>query len=371
MYINFWYALAQSDELGREPLKVKALGQDFVLFRADDGSVKCLANTCAHRGGSLGGAWAGGEAPRIVDNCIVCPYHGWRYAGDGRCRKIPTLDEGGKIPARARVDSYPVEERYGLIFAFLGDLPEEERIPILEMPEWGQEGWRILTMVYEWQSSFDRVLENVMDVTHAEVMHPAASLDDRFKEGASCKTELLSQGNPWGNVYRMQSDSLDMFHGYHGPVQGWSKMHFEMPTAKGDTETGDFHFCSYITPIDRYSTKRYLLHARNIALGDGADEGIRETNLQFAWEDRVVVEELQPATPSSFKSTDLLGPEERILLEYRKSLQGWDRKGWRIDSEQVLRDQAEVAYAIPCPARRTDTAWVLPAVPTRLYQNPE
>ena len=129
-----------------------------------------------------------------------------------------------------------------------------------------------------------------------------------------------------------------------------------MPTTNGGIETGDFHFCSYITPIDKFSTKRYLLHARNIALGDGADEEIHETNLQFAMEDRVVVEELQPATPSSFKSTDLLRPEEKIMLEYRKSLQAWDQKGWRIDSEQVLRDQAELAYAIPCPARRTEKA---------------
>jgi len=359
--------LAQSDELTGDPLKVRALGQDFVLFRGHDGRANCLANVCAHRGGSLGGAWAGGDTPRIIDDCIVCPYHGWRYDGGGRCRMIPTQAEGTTIPDRARVDAYPVEERYGLIFAFLGDLPGEERIPILEMPEWGQEGWRILTMVYEWQSSFDRVLENVMDVTHAEVMHPAAALDGRFKEGASARTELLPQVDPWGNVYHMQSDTLDMLHGYQGPVQGWSKMNFQMPTANGGTETGDFRFCSYITPLDKFSTKRYLLHARNIALDAGADEEIRKTNLQFAWEDRVVVEELQPATPSAFKSTDLLGPEEKILLEYRKSLQAWDRKGWRIDSEQVLRDQAELVYAIPCPARRAEKAWVLPAVPTHQY----
>ena len=218
-------------------------------------------------------------------------------------------------------------------------------------------------MVYEWQSSFDRVLENVMYVTHAEVMHPAASRDGRFKEGASAKTELLPQDDPWGNVYRMQSDSLDMFHGYSGPLQGWSKMHFEMPTSSGGTETGDFHFCSYITPPYKYSTKRYLLHARNIALDDGADEEIRKTNLQFVWGDRIVVEELQPATPSAFKSTDLLGPEEKILLAYRRSLQAWDQKGWLIDSAQVFRDKDEAAYAIPSPARRTHKAWVLPPVP--------
>jgi phenylpropionate dioxygenase-like ring-hydroxylating dioxygenase large terminal subunit len=364
MYINFWYVLAESKQLGSEPLKVKALGQHFVLFRDDDGHVKCLANVCAHRGGSLGGAWAGGAKPRIINGCIVCPYHGWRYDGEGRCQKVPSLPEGAKIPTRARVDAYPVEERYGLIFAFLGDLPEEERIPILELPEWGQDGWCVLTMVYEWQSSFDRVVENVMDATHAEFMHPSASLDGQFREGTSCDTELLDGDDPWGKAFQIKSDSLTLLQGYHGAVQAWAKMRFQMPIPSGDTETGDFHFYSYVTPIDKYSTKRYMLHARNIARGDAANEEIRKTNLQFAWEDRVVVEEVQPVTPSSFKSTDLLLPEEKIMLAYRKSLQAWDQKGWRIDSEQVLSDQDEVAYAIPSPARRTQKAWVLPQVPT-------
>ena len=33
MYINEWYVMAQSEELTNRPLKVKALGQDFALFR--------------------------------------------------------------------------------------------------------------------------------------------------------------------------------------------------------------------------------------------------------------------------------------------------------------------------------------------------
>ena len=367
MYINLWYVLAESKELDKEPLKVKALGQDFVLFRTEDGQANCLANVCAHRGGSLGGGWAGGDAPRIVDGCIVCPYHGWRYDGSGRCRKIPTLAEGAKIPARARVDAYPVEERYGLVFAFLGDLPEEERIPILEVPEWGQDGWNVVTMVYEWQSSFDRVVENVMDATHAEFMHPSASLAGQFQEGSSSKTELVDSGDPWGNAFLIRSDSLNLLQGYHGPMQVWAEMHFDMPTSSGDTEPGDFRFRSYVTPIDKFSTKRYMLQGRNIALGDGADEEIHKTNLQFAWEDRVVIEEIRPITPSSFTSTDLLLPEEEIMLQYRKTLQDWDRKGWRIDSEQVVRDRAELVYAIPCPARRSEKAWVLPPVPTLQY----
>ena len=56
----------------------------------------------------------------LEDGLVQCPYHGWRFDGAGQCLRIPTLPADQKIPARARVDSYPVQERYGLIFAFLG-----------------------------------------------------------------------------------------------------------------------------------------------------------------------------------------------------------------------------------------------------------
>ena len=45
--------------------------------------------------------------------------------------EIPSLGLKGKIPPRAKVDSYPVTEKYDIIFAFLGDLPEERKISTL------------------------------------------------------------------------------------------------------------------------------------------------------------------------------------------------------------------------------------------------
>ena len=77
----------------------------------------------------------------------------------------------------------------------------------------------------------------------------------------------------------------------------------------------------------------------------------------------MVVEGIKPVTPSSFNNTDLLLPEEKIMMAYRKHLQTWDRQGWRIDSEKVDRDRTEIAYAVPSPARKTQKAWVLREIP--------
>ncbi|HHQ14428.1 MAG TPA: aromatic ring-hydroxylating dioxygenase subunit alpha, partial [Chromatiales bacterium] len=122
MYINFWYPIARAtDVTDSKPIRVELLGLPFVVFRDEQGDAHVLADTCVHRGGSLSAGWVrGGRA--------VCPYHGWEFDGSGRCVHIPSLADQ-KPPARAKVDSYPVQEKYGIVFAFLGDLPEEQRPP--------------------------------------------------------------------------------------------------------------------------------------------------------------------------------------------------------------------------------------------------
>ncbi len=76
MYINFWYPMATTVELTDKPLRVRALSQDFVVFRDSQGKAQCLSNTCTHRGGSLSGG-------KIVGDHVQCPYHGWQFNGAG------------------------------------------------------------------------------------------------------------------------------------------------------------------------------------------------------------------------------------------------------------------------------------------------
>ena len=84
MYINFWYPICTSEELSAdEPRRTQVLGLRFVAFRDSDEKPHVLSDTCVHRGGSL-------SKGKVVDGCLVCPYHGWRYAGDGRCQVVPS-----------------------------------------------------------------------------------------------------------------------------------------------------------------------------------------------------------------------------------------------------------------------------------------
>ncbi|MBC6944420.1 MAG: hypothetical protein DWB47_02985 [Gammaproteobacteria bacterium] len=87
VYINFWYPIVRSEDLAPDiPQKVRVLGCDLVAFRDQQGQARVLSDTCTHRGASLGGAWSNAGQPRIINGCIVCPYHGWEFGGDGECK---------------------------------------------------------------------------------------------------------------------------------------------------------------------------------------------------------------------------------------------------------------------------------------------
>src|SRR3569833_1217349 len=106
MLKNFWWPVEFSDNVTSAAMPMKALGQTFVLWRSKrTGQVNCLSDLCVHRGGALSAGWT-------KDDAVVCPYHGWQFDGSGTCLKIPAQPQRG-IPKKARVDAYPVIERYG------------------------------------------------------------------------------------------------------------------------------------------------------------------------------------------------------------------------------------------------------------------
>jgi phenylpropionate dioxygenase-like ring-hydroxylating dioxygenase large terminal subunit len=207
MYINFWYPIVRSEDLGYDkPEKVKVLGCNLVAFRDQEGKACVLSDTCIHRGGSLGGAWSGLNSPRIVNGCIVCPYHGWEFGGDGKCKNVPSIGYGTKPPPRAKVDSYPVEEKYGIVFAFLGDAPEEERPPLLNLEEYDQEGWRAnQILVLEVPYYYERSIENGLDPAHNEFVHPTHGFSAINRDTYCVRdydTEDHRQGSCIGSIHR-------------------------------------------------------------------------------------------------------------------------------------------------------------------------
>lgn len=169
MLQNFWYAVEFSHSVGSKPTHLKLLGKDYVLYRGEAGQVIALDNQCAHRGASLALGWTQG-------NCLRCPYHGWRYGADGHCNHIPADAPETPIPKRARVQSYPVQEKYGLIWLFVGspEWPEDRRPPIPAFPTFDNPVRPATYSRHEFDAHFTRTMENGIDTSHALFMHKGA-----------------------------------------------------------------------------------------------------------------------------------------------------------------------------------------------------
>ena len=364
MYINFWYPMSTSAELTDQPLKVRALGQDFVVFRDTQGKAHCLANVCVHRGGSL-------AAGKVKGDCIQCPYHGWQFDGEGNCKKIPSLGSKASIPGRTRVDSYPVEERYGLIFAFLGDLPEAERPPILTVKEWEQEGWRTTLQHFQINGYYERSIENGIDPAHNEYVHDTHGFSGEREDEYKVGDMRIEDGGIWGKgfwhtfqapamggemkQYRPGEGSLDAGTGYHGTNHVWTYIHIG--------PTYFIHQYLYERPIDDKTTHLYLVCARNFSLEAKSDQYVMDRNKYVADQDVRIIENLYPPLTPEKNTKEFMLPADSVILDYRAKQKEWAARGWKIDLEEVERNARRVAYAIPSPARRTTKGWVLDTVP--------
>jgi phenylpropionate dioxygenase-like ring-hydroxylating dioxygenase large terminal subunit len=364
MFINFWYPAEESEKVTDKPLKVRLLGLDFVLWRDSGGRVSCVHNTCTHRGGSLGDG-------KVVGDCIQCPYHGWKFSGDGECQRIPSLGPLDRIPGRSRIDAYPAEERYGLVFVFLGDLPASERPTIMPCSEYGTTGWRTVRMRYRWNCNYIRLVENQSDPSHVEYVHAGfgmAGKDTHYKVPKInvCETGPWSAGAmvvfyspelPDADMKKMQAEGRnESGSGYHGVSSTWTQVNFNA--------NDKMHIYLYAVPRDELDLEIFLIMQRNCMNDDKFDANFLKRMAIAVEEDRVVIEKLDPAIPSKDAIGEFIVPADDIIMHYRNRISEWQRRGWRMDVEQLHRNRGRVAYSIPSPARREHGGdWAVTPVP--------
>jgi phenylpropionate dioxygenase-like ring-hydroxylating dioxygenase large terminal subunit len=362
MFINFWYPAEQASALGQKPVRVRMLGQNFVLFRDSAGVAHCLSNVCLHRCGSLGDGW-------VRNDRVVCPYHGWEFSGSGQCERIPSLGPvQPAITTRARVDAYPVQEKYGLVFVFLGDLPEEQRPPIMEIAEWDDPGWRCTTLGFSLRANYARVVENALDPAHAEFVHfvgrkgqdPDYQMPDYQTQesewGAGMEVRFRTQAGGLFKYFRPGDTETIAGTTFHGPAQFITRIRM-------NARMSSFQY-AFDTPVDEYETRSFLINARNFFTSPLLDGMVDKRNRAIIAEDRAVIEKIEPVAPPRGSTADFSVKADAIQLIYRRYLRGWESRGWRIDSEAIHREHpATRLRMIPSPGRRESRNWVFDTVP--------
>jgi len=129
MYLrHLWYFACPAKTVGsKRPVKLELLGEPILLARDGAGRVFALRDLCPHRGvplsaGRLCPKGAAVDGKVLSDVEVECPYHGWRFAADGHCTAIPSLCADQKMDVeKIRVRRYPVVERQGCIWIYMGE----------------------------------------------------------------------------------------------------------------------------------------------------------------------------------------------------------------------------------------------------------
>ena len=157
---NYWYVAATKCELKDKPLARIILNKPIVLFRGEDGKVGALDDTCAHRLAAL-------SLGKIVGNSLECGYHGWTYNSSGKCIKIP----GTKNPGKIIVNSYPVAEKWGWVFIWLGNPDNAQKTELPDFHVMGEKDWVGDGSLLNVMAHCNLIRDNLLDLTHAKYTH--------------------------------------------------------------------------------------------------------------------------------------------------------------------------------------------------------
>ena len=174
---RYWHPVGLARDAGATPRKVRLLGEDLILFRDGAGRAGLVHARCAHRGTTL-------YYGRVEERGIRCCYHGWLYDVEGHCLEQPCEPEGGaKHCHTVRQPWYPLEERYGLVFAYLGPPEKKPLLPKYDALEELAPGESIeaddtsigsgggVVVPCNWLQHY----ENLMDPYHVPILHGSFS----------------------------------------------------------------------------------------------------------------------------------------------------------------------------------------------------
>lgn len=173
---RYWHPIGLCGDATATPKKVRVLGEDLILFRNLSGQPGLLYPHCMHRGTSL-------FYGKVDETGIRCCYHGWKFDATGHCLDQPCEPGGGRFKDKVRQPWYPLQEHYGLIWAYMGPpdkkpvLPTYECLDQLDGDEFleaddssiGGGGPRVIPC--NWMQHY----ENLVDPFHVVILHSSFS----------------------------------------------------------------------------------------------------------------------------------------------------------------------------------------------------
>ena len=186
---NRWYPIFESRDLTpRTPVGIKRLGEDLALWRDSSGQPHLFIDRCPHRGAAFS------EGGTVQGQELQCWYHGFRYDGSGQCTAVPVEGEQTALANRVSITSYPIEERWGMIWAFIGEVDLFPPPPLHLPEEMLAADWSGHIARATWRANWLLVLDNLMDPMHASWLHARSYTLSKGKKSARMEVRDLDDG---------------------------------------------------------------------------------------------------------------------------------------------------------------------------------
>ena len=301
---NAWYVAAWSDEVSDKPRSIRILGEKICLFRNGSNQLVAFEDFCPHRRLPL-------SMGRIKGDLLECGYHGLTFDCEGKCVSAPTNDNN--IPDKAQVNTYPLEERYGLIWIWMGNKALADSNDIFSVDHYGEAGWGYNRgPAIDVECHYLYINDNLLDPTHVAWVHTSS-----FGEANTKDTPLNLELSDTGVIVSrwMKNAEIAPFYKKVVPFDGLCDrlQHYEVrypshaliqavftPAGKGgegyvvDQETFIMNSYNFMTPVDERNTRYYWFQLRNVEPDNEAVSQIMSDGVKSAFEeDRIILNALQ------------------------------------------------------------------------------
>lgn len=285
---NAWYYALPAHDLARgHTVHRTLLGEPVLIGRDAGGQVFAMADTCPHRGTLL-------SRGRFDGRDVECPYHGWRFATDGRCTAIPSQAAGQRPqPEDVRLRSYRVRESQGNIWVFVGERAELPPVPAV--PAIGERFGLHVSMFFN--CNIDIAVSGLMDPAHGAFVHRSAIW--RTAKSIHQKSKAFSPVAHDGLIgwrmdrHRASSNSRAYRLFLGGAPQ--TEITYTMPSVRIEhAETGRYTYCGLTacTPVDEHRTEVHHVMYWNVPGAGLLRPLVRFIAWRFLDQDRRAVEDM-------------------------------------------------------------------------------
>ena len=199
-----WFAVAWTRDLVVGDITtIELCGEEFVIWRGEDGTVRGLDAICPHLGAHLG------HGSKVVDNDLRCPFHHWTWRGDGGVVSIPYQEQVPlKLSKPCRERTAPIHEDMGIVFAWWHPYQEDPLFEITPVEEIAEQGWTpAKSREWVFDVHIQEITENGADVAHFPALHgmkapplPEMRIDGYFRYSSATSKLPTSRGDVEGKI---------------------------------------------------------------------------------------------------------------------------------------------------------------------------